>query len=146
MAGFQEASYTVHENDDNAEVCIMLPPTELTINMAYTTRTVTAGEVHNGFNPWEIINQHFFLLEGNSDFEEIQELCIRTFNFLPSDGSRERCFNITLVDNTLYEITESFMVDLNVLDASTSDIRIIPNITEISILDDDGKNLYFGEV
>lgn len=79
------------------------------------------------------------------DFVQIKELCIRTFTFLPTDGSQRECFNIALVDDAVYESTEYFIVDLHVLDASMiNDIRINPSITEIFILDNDGENAHFG--
>ena len=60
---------------------------------------------------------------------------------LPEEGViRRTCFNVSLTDNNVYENTESFNVILE-LDTFTiqSGVRVDPPVTEIFILDNDGK-------
>ena len=76
------------------------------------------------------------------DFREVRPPFVRTVSFSPSVGSgniRRRCFNLFLLDDSVYESTESFALDL-VPEASTTGVQVNPDITEVFILDNDGKN------
>ena len=56
--------------------------------------------------------------------------------------TRRDCFDVSITDDNLYENTESFNVVLE-LDTFTpqSGVRVDPSITEIFIIDNDGKFL-----
>ena len=60
---------------------------------------------------------------------------------LPEEGlTRKTCFDVVITDDASCENTESFTISLE-LDTFTqqSGIRVDPSITEIFIVDDDGK-------
>ena len=76
----------------------------------------------------------------NMDFREVRPPFVRTVSFSPSAGSgniRRSCFNVFLLDDLVSERTESFALDL-VPEASTTGVRVDPNIAEVFILDNDG--------
>ncbi len=56
VAGFEETTYTVHETDSMAEVCIRVfnPPANealaFAISLEYTTRQDTAGKLNDASN------------------------------------------------------------------------------------------------
>ena len=63
-------------------------------------------------------------------------------NFAP-DAIRSICFDVFIVDDLLYEDVESFNISLE-LDTfiAQSGIRVDPSLTEIFILDNDGKDTH----
>ena len=74
---------------------------------------------------------------GIADFSEIFD----SQHFSPSFAAiRRACFNVIITDDDFYENTESFNVALE-LDTFVpqSGIRVDPSITEIFIIDNDGK-------
>ena len=56
------------------------------------------------------------------------------------DEIRSICFNVSILDDDMYEDVESFSISLE-LDTfvAQSGIIVYPSLTEIFILDDDGK-------
>ena len=56
----------------------------------------------------------------------------RTFS--PS-GDTQQCVTISIVEDTILESTEIFRV---LLSSSSPDVRLLQNVTEISVRDDDG--------
>ncbi len=66
---------------------------------------------------------------------------IRPVTFVESSGSqntiRRQCVEITLRPDVIYEDTESLFVDLT-LRAGVTGIIIVPPVTKVLILDDEG--------
>ena len=78
-----------------------------------------------------------FQVDDDDFFEDFTQLVI----FEPSAASndvRRQCFGIFILDDDVYEGTETFEINL-ILDLSTSGVIIDPPVTEVTILDDDGK-------
>ena len=64
---------------------------------------------------------------------------------LPEEGvTRRSCFNVSITDDNFHENTESFEILLE-LDIFTPQYGVIvnPSITEIFIIDNDGKSLCY---
>ena len=59
--------------------------------------------------------------------------------FTESTRLRRKCFNITVLQDMIYENTESLMVNLE-HGKGTTRVRIEPSVTEVSILDSNGKS------
>ena len=58
----------------------------------------------------------------------------------PTAGPRRECFDVTITDDSLVENTESFSLLLQEdTFSSNTGAKISPNLTEIFILDEDGK-------
>ena len=55
-----------------------------------------------------------------------------------NDTLRHYCFNITIVDDLVFENTEDFMVLLD-RDANTTGVSVYPNTTHITIIDNDSE-------
>ena len=76
------------------------------------------------------------------DFQEVRPPFVLTVSFSLSTGSRNirrNCFNVFLLDDSVYESTESFTLDL-VPEANITGVVVNPDVTEVFILDNDGKN------
>ena len=61
--------------------------------------------------------------------------------FEPSIGSlfsRRQCITTQFFQDNIYENTESFALDL-ILDSTTTGVLVDPNVTEVFLLDVDGK-------
>jgi len=78
------------------------------------------------------------------DFTPILELggFIRFVPGLPGETSRRECFDVFITNDMLYENVESFTLIL-FLDTFVmqSGVIVQPNVTEIFIIDEDGKCL-----
>ena len=48
-------------------------------------------------------------------------------------------FNVTLINDSIFELTELFMADLRFVDAVPPRVTLDPAQAEIEILDDDGE-------
>lgn len=74
-------------------------------------------------------------------------LSTRSLRIISSGHARNsrRCFTVGIIDDHLYEGTESFTIELAMNDLSdiSSGVIFEPNVTEIIIVDDDGMNNYY---
>ena len=59
--------------------------------------------------------------------------------FLASIGSRRQCISVTVFLDFVYENTETFEIDLG-LHVSTSGVILYPDVSQVTILDTDGKS------
>ena len=71
-----------------------------------------------------------------SDFDKID---LSNYSSLVFDNDvRLGCFNVTIIDDSVLEFTESFTVRVE-LSAPDPLINVYPNISSITIIDDDGE-------
>lgn len=75
-----------------------------------------------------------------SDFLSTRSL--RIISSGHAGNTSRRCFTVGIIDDHLYEGTESFTIELAMDDLSdiSSGVIFEPNVTEIIIVDDDGMN------
>ena len=84
-----------------------------------------------------------YSLVGGSDYQEIIALnfdVFLTFN----DANRQRSFSVTIIDDSAFELNvEDFTLELRFdpfsLEPPSNVLILCPNISTITILDDDGK-------
>lgn len=70
---------------------------------------------------------------GGQDYRE------QNMNLNFNDGTRRRCFNVTIIDDVVSEQIESFGVQLEVDSLS---VDLVPRIATVHIVDDDCKPMY----
>ncbi len=74
-----------------------------------------------------------FLPIDNKDYEEINPPIDNPFN----NDTRSICFDLTITDDDVLEFTESFLLSVFVLDSLP--VQIVPNVSTITILDNESK-------
>ena len=62
------------------------------------------------------------------------------FNFTLSPSQR-RCFNVTIINDSVLEDTELFSLNLTLAGGSTEDVEIVRDASVIEITDDDCKSM-----
>ncbi len=77
-----------------------------------------------------------FLPIDNKDYEEIDLFNPPIDNPFNND-TRYICFDITITDDDVLELTESFLLSVFVLDSLP--VQIVPNVSTITILDNESK-------
>ena len=85
-------------------------------------------------------NTHVLILAvvGEQDYAPIDWFnspLLEPFN----DGTRSQCFHVTIIDDDLFELTESFTLMVTLVN-DTQPVRISPNVATIEIVDNDGKS------
>ena len=81
----------------------------------------------------------FISVAGVADSEDINSV---EFDFIFDDATRILPFNVTIVDDGHFENTENFDLELrfsSFLVSPPSGVQLLPNVSTIYILDDDGK-------
>ena len=59
--------------------------------------------------------------------------------FTSDPSTHRQCFNVTITDDSVLEDTERFNLNLS-LASGTVPVEIIPDSSEVEILDEDGKS------
>ena len=76
-------------------------------------------------------------LAGGSDYQEISALNLDVFD----NANRQRSFDVTIIDDSSMEDAESFSLELRfdpfALEPPPSQVILSPNVSLITILDDD---------
>ena len=83
-------------------------------------------------------NYPIFTVAGEQDYDPITPFnspLVEPFN----NGTRSQCFNITIINDNLFEQTENFTLMVTLFDV-TQPVMISPNEAIIEIEDNDGKS------
>ena len=61
--------------------------------------------------------------------------------FTSDPSTHRQCFNVTIIDDTVVEGTETFSLLLTLAGGSTEDVEIIQDTSVVEIIDDDCKSI-----
>ena len=137
-------------NDDNASVDI----TDVTVNEGDGTATLTVS-VNNAVQGGFTIDANTAAVEASSADNDFTALTDETITFAGTAGETQNV-NVTIIDDNILELDETFTVNLSNIQATTadaSDISILDNasvsitdndnaavtMTSISVTEDDGS-------
>ena len=80
------------------------------------------------------------LLAGGMDYQEIIALNLDVFLTF-NDANRQQSFNVTIIDDPIFELGESFILELR-FDPSASEppsnVILSPNTTTVEVTDNEG--------
>ena len=80
-------------------------------------------------------------LAGGSDYQEIIALNLDVF-LIFSDANRQQSFDVTIIDDTVFEADENFTLELRfdpfAFEPPPSNIILRPNTTAVDIIDNKG--------
>ncbi len=149
--GFEQTSYTVNEMIGMLEVCVrMFEPSEETpigsvqISIGVETVQGSAGIVCRDYT----LILHYcplpsvWFTDGNDYTEETGPGTALLLFF--TDGRRRSCIRVEIEDDDCYEFEEQFSLQFIALDDLPSNLTQFPNVSTITILDNEGKLI--GEV
>ena len=83
---------------------------------------------------------HIILIAGGLDYEELSALNADIFLSF-DDDNRRLMFPVTIIDDDQFESVEEFNLELrfDLFGGTPSGVILSPNVSNIRILDDDGK-------
>ena len=133
------------------ELCIKIFVPEDEKNLANsffldpTTVADSATSIYSMYHSYTISSNPFsFPLTDESDYKSFNGDIVNPL-ILANFGSNLRrfCFDVTIIDDDLFELPETFNVTIKLsTDSPTSGIRVQPSVTVITIIDDDCKCLW----
>ena len=152
IVGFENTAVTVTENELRAELSIrvFVPADNEPLADAFTffldplTVAGTAGIQYIPLIYYHILSVLIFLtsfLTDASDYVALSAFGTNPLGAAQFGGSLHRfSFNVTIIDDSLFELTESFNVTIALsFDSPMTRIIVDPSVAVITILDDDGK-------
>lgn len=80
---------------------------------------------------------YFFIIAGAGDYTSIS----RSLTFTPGTGSQQQCTDITILDDSVVENTENFLITLSTLEDDTQHVDFNSlNSATVLITNNDSKN------
>ena len=142
MVTMLESVFTVNESIGQVQVCANITGTkDILIKIEISTRQGTAGTL-------EPLSEHTIfwanlILICSAETGVLSDFVpfIHQLTFEPHDT--QKCINVTIIDDTIVENTETFYVDLTQTPDLDSRVVIVHGTSTIEITDDDGNCTLF---
>ena len=75
-----------------------------------------------------------------ADYDEITASNNPLVPFTSDPSTHRQCFNVTIIDDGALEDTENFFLSLSLIEGSSIPVIVSPDISEVEIIDGDGKH------
>ena len=132
--GFENGAYTVNEDSTTAEFCVILTgriERDLSLNVIITP-TVSSGKESNKFK----LPKLYMFLFCIADYLPPSPAVVTFPAAILSNTMQQACFGVAIIDDTIVEATEEFILQLSTDD---SQARLTTGSAVVSILDNDGE-------
>ena len=80
------------------------------------------------------------LVSDPSDYDEFTSSNNPLVSFTSDPSTQRQCFDVNITDDEALEDTERFSLTLTLADGSNVPVLVNPDVSEVEIVDDDGKH------